>query len=68
MVDELFAAKLNWLEKYGTILAIGIIAVMMIVLMTQYWDFVGNSLAMHMETVKESLTPIEKLANAMINK
>ena len=45
MLEEMFAKKKEFMEKYGTLIGLGFICVLMIVLMSLYFDFVSSGVA-----------------------
>ena len=63
-INSIWADKIGWLEKYKEIIAIAIIGIVMIVLMSQYFDFVANSI----EPVKESVGALKSIADTIVGR
>ena len=63
-IESIWADKLGFFEKYKEIIAIAILCVTIIVLMTQYFDFVAKSL----EPVKASTSALQDMAKSLMGR
>ena len=60
--DDMFKSKGDFLSKYGAIIGLLAVVVLMIVMMSMYYDFVTETVA---GKVDEHIGALESLANAM---
>jgi len=63
--DKIYADKEEWLQKYGYLVAIGGIIVLIIVVLYLSYDYSGNVIEMAMGKSQETLRAIEMLASKM---
>lgn len=63
--DKIYADKKDFLEKYGTFIAIGVIVVLIIVVLYLSYDYSGNVIAQAMGQAQKTLGVVENLANNM---
>jgi len=62
LTEEMFKASEGFMQKYGALIGIGFVVILMIVLMNMYYDFVTASL----EPVKASTSALQSIASQMI--
>jgi hypothetical protein len=68
LVDEMFKSKINWLEKYGSLIAVALIVVAIIILMHQYYGFVKDTLTPLLDKTTENIGALNRLADTFLGR
>jgi len=63
--DKIYADKMDFLQKYGTFIAFGMIIVLIIVVLYLSYDYSGNVISAAMGKASETLNAVEALATKM---
>jgi len=63
--EKVYADKMDFLQKYGTFIAFGMIVVLIIVVLYLSYDYSGQVIAQGMGKAQETLNMVEQLANKM---
>ena len=63
--DKIYVDKQNFIEKYGHLIAIGVIVVLIIVVLYLSYDYSSNVISQAMGSAQKNLNMIEQLAGKM---
>jgi len=63
--EKIYADRMDFLQKYGTFIAFGMIVVLIIVVLYLSYDYSGQVIAQGMGKAQETITMVEQLANKM---
>lgn len=63
--NKIYADKMDFLQKYGTFIAFGMIVVLIIVVLYMSYEYSGNVIQMAMGKASETLSVVESLADKM---
>jgi len=63
--EKIYADKMDFLQKYGTFIAFGMIVVLIIVVLYLSYDYSGQVISQGMGKAQETLSMVEQLANKM---
>jgi len=63
--EKVYADKLNFWEKYGTIVALGVIVVLIIVVLYMSYDYSQNVINLAMSKTQETAGMVQELASRM---